>query len=400
MREIIESELRGASVIKDSEKLKFDYVPERLPHREEEMGQLARSFRSLITSNAPQSALITGPVGSGKTALAKRFAEEFKKLASERGVLVEWTDVNCRRRATESASLLKIVSHFSPNFPDRGFSTTEMLDILKKNLTKRGARLIIILDEAEILLRKSGPDIIYRLTRFTEDEPGANFSVSLILVSQENPRLLMDEASRSTFKASNTITLTRYTAQQLATIVMQRAELAFHKGTIDEDCVELVADIAAEDGGNARMAIEILGKAGELADTEGQRTVSPEHVRAAKADTYSFVTESKLLELDPHKRLVLLGISRSLLSGQAFARTSEAESRYALACEEFGDRARAHTQFWTYIKELEGEGLISAKRSGKGITGATTLISLPDIPAKALEEKLLAIIREESGMGR
>ena len=72
--------------------------------------------------------------------------------------------------------------------------------------------------------------------------------------------------------------------------------------------------------------------------------------------------------------------------------TGEAEEGYAVACEEFGERKRGHTQFWKYLKELDALGLIDAKVSRNGMVGKTTMISLPEIPAKVLEERL------ESGM--
>src|SRR6202022_2318342 len=98
MRDIIAGEVGGPTVFKDSGKLSYDYVPERLPGREEEMGKLARTFRPLLQGGTPQHVLITGPVGSGKTALSRRFAEDFRGVAKQQGVNIEYTDVNCRDR--------------------------------------------------------------------------------------------------------------------------------------------------------------------------------------------------------------------------------------------------------------------------------------------------------------
>src|SRR5207247_10612063 len=94
-----------------------------------------------------------------------------------------------------------------------------------------------------------------------------------------------------------------------------------------------------------------------------------------------------------HQALTLLAIARALKKGtEPFVTTGVAEERYALCCEEFGEKPRAHTQFWTFLQELSSMGLIRTERSGKGIIGTTTLISLPDPPAKALEEKLVKML--------
>ena len=396
MRGLIRDELRGPSVFKDESKLSFEFVPEELPGREEEMRALARTFRPVLSGGAGQNVLLTGPVGTGKTALSKRFAMEFKGYAAEQGIKVEWTDVNCRRRPTEAAALLKVLTHFDERFPDRGFSNTEMLEILRKHLSRKQAHLIVILDEVDILLKKSGSDLIYNLTRFNEEANRAEYGVSLIMVSQMDARTLLDEAAASTFKRSNVITLERYKAEQLGHIVHQRVELAFQPRTFPEELEELVAEIAGEYG-DARFAIELLQKSGTMADDERASQVVAEHVRAAAAEVHPFVTESKLRELDLHKKLTLLAIARALKKGGAYAITGEVESIYAVVCEEHGERPRAHTQFWTYLKELEGLGFIDTKRSGKGVLGTTTLISLPDVPAKVLEEKLHDVLKAPAG---
>src|SRR5687767_7479270 len=169
MRDIIAGELGGPTVFKDEKALGFDYLPERLPQREEAMQQLSRVYRGLLQGGSAQHVLITGPVGTGKTALARRFCEDLRSVAKDRGVNIEYAHVNCRRRSTEGAALLQILTHFDPRFPDRGFSNTEMLENLRKRLERLEAHLIVILDEADVLLKKSGGDLVYNLTRFNEE---------------------------------------------------------------------------------------------------------------------------------------------------------------------------------------------------------------------------------------
>ncbi|MCJ7607111.1 MAG: AAA family ATPase [Thermoplasmata archaeon] len=380
----------GKSVFKDQRTLSFDYVPPTLVHREAQMKRLIMLFKPVVESDFSQNAVIAGSVGTGKTGTAKRFCIDMKEFGERNQKAIDWVLVNCRQRNSESSVILQIVNHFQPNFPDRGFSITEMLRILRKDLEKRKVHLVVVLDEADVLLKKAGPDIIYKLTRFGEEKVGSREMISLLLISQKNIFDMLDEASTSTFKRTNLIEFGRYTCEELVDIVAQRAGLALHEGVIDAGAIELIADVAAE-WGDARFAIEILEKAGMLADEEGVATISVENVRAAKAEAYSSITESKLDGLDTHQKLTLLGIARAS-RGTSFITTREAESAYKVACEEFEEKSRAHTAFWGLMKDLDTLGVVSAKKSGPGISGKTTVIKLLDIPAKVLEQKVYEML--------
>jgi cell division control protein 6 len=384
----------GKSVFKDQRTLSFDYVPQKLVHREAQIKKLAMLFRPVIEANVSQNAVLIGSVGTGKTATAKRFCMDMKEYGEKNQKAIDWALVNCRQRNSESSVVLQIVNHFQPNFPDRGFSITEMLRILRKDLEKRKVHLVVVLDEADVLLKKAGPDIIYKLTRFEEEKIEGREQVSLMLVSQKNVFDMLDAASVSTFKRTNVVEFGKYECEELRDIVASRAELALHKDSIEPDSIDLIAEISSE-WGDARFAIEILEKSGMLADEESAGIVSVEHVRAAKAEAYSSVTESKLAGLDKHQRLALLAIARAS-KGKAYITTKDAESAYAVACEEYDEKPRAHTAFWGLMKDLDTLGVVSAKKSGPGISGKTTVITLLDIPAKVLEKKVLEMLDEKN----
>ena len=384
---------KGKSVFKDQRTLSFDYVPQRLVHRETQMKKLVMLYRPVVESNLSQNAVLTGSVGTGKTATAKRFCADLKDFAEKQQKAVDWVLVNCRQRNSESSAVLHVVNHFQPNFPDRGFSITEMLRILRKDLEKRKVHLVIVLDEADVLLKKAGPDIIYKLTRFGEEKVDGRELVSLMLISQKNIFELLDASSTSTFKRTNVVEFGKYSSDELRDIVKTRAELAFHDGAIDDDAISLIAEVSSE-WGDARFAIEILEKAGMLADEESAGRISVEHVRGAKAEAYSSITESKLAGLDRHQKLSLLGIARAS-RGKAYVTTGETESAYKVACEEYSEKPRAHTAFWGLLKDLDMLGVVSAKKSGPGISGKTTVITLLDIPAKVLEQRMRQMLKNE-----
>jgi archaeal cell division control protein 6 len=390
---LVEEELGGPSVFKDLSKLDFDYVPEELPGREAELRRLAGIYRGLAQGASREHAFVHGPVGTGKTAVAKLLARQLASALVRQGRRMESVHINCRKRKTSGLVLLGILNHFDANYPDRGFSVGEMLRDLRKHLERRSTHLLVILDEVDALLSAEGSGLVYDLTRFNDETGPSWHGVSLLMVSQENVLARLDAAALSTFKQTNAVEVKPYGSPELEAILRQRAQLAIQPGAVDGDTLCLAADIAAAEG-NARLAIEILQKAGQLADDEGLERIGPEQVRSAKAHTYSYITASKLQNLPPHVLLALLGLARRLgRDGSAYCTTGAAEEAYRLACEEHGEQPRAHTQYWKYLNQLKDGGFILSRMSGKGQAGTTQLLSIPDAPAAVVEEKVAQIVR-------
>lgn len=379
----------GRPIFQDISKLSFDYVPERMPHREKQVATLEGLFQPLVEANLACHAFLVGNVGTGKTHLSKRFAMDLADAARAQGKLVRWLLVNCRQRTSEDAVLLAILKHWDARFPDRGFSITEKLNALRLHLERERAHLLVILDEADVLLRKSS-DLIYSLTRFDEEAAEPRGSVNVLLISQRDVLPYLDKATLSTFRRSHVVEFGKYAEGELADILADRVEMAFFPDVVQAEVADLIADIAAE-WGDARYAIELLQRAGELALDEGLREVRPEQVREARATTHALLSEDALEGLDRPKMAALLALARKL-EGQAYVTTGEAEEAYALVCEEFGEEKRGHTQFWKYLQDLDLLGFIDAKPSGEGVTGKTTIISLQEVPARPLIESLEAAL--------
>jgi len=389
--------LRGGSVFKEKGKLSFDYVPDKLLHRDTQLQRLQSLFRPLLDAGTSSTAFLHGPVGTGKTHLSRRFATDLARAAPEAGKAVEHVLVNCRQHMGDDSVLLAILKKFDERFPDRGFSIPEKLQTLRGQLEKRKVHLIVILDEVDALLKKSGPQLVYTFTRWGEE--GGRSTVSLILISQKTDAMeKLDAASRSTFRRGNEISFARYTREELWDIARLRADLAFHPATVPDEVIDLVADLAAEDG-DARRAIELLLYAGLAADDENAAEVGAEHVRGAKGEVHPTNVEERLKNLDVTRKLVLLAVARKAKK-KTYVTTGEAEEAYAIACEEFGEKKRGHTQFWKYLKELDALGLIEAKLSGEGVVGKTTMISLPEVPAKPLAQLIEGALRTKPSTGK
>ncbi len=379
---------KASSIIRDASKLDYDYVPDNLVHRDAQMHRIETLFRPLAEYGRACTAFLMGSVGTGKTVTAKRFCRDMAEYCRNAGRPIETIFINCRNKSSEAGVILQIIRFFDPGFPNRGFSVDEMARVLRNHLTGNSRNLVIVLDEVDILLKKNTVDLVYQLTRFSDGAERAA-TVSLIMISQEPIYDLLDEASLSTFRRSNAVMFDRYSRDELREIVFQRAEQAILPGRITDDAIDLIAD-NSEEYGDARMAIELLDRAANIAEEDTEGEINTEHVRAAKAMIYSVVSEAKLRGLDINRMIVILAVSRAMKKNISIT-TSTAEKTYAVVCEEYEVPARKHTQFWVYIQDLEKIGVLRTEVRSDG-NGRTTLISLPDIPSKVLAEKMEVLI--------
>jgi len=384
-------------LFRDEEVLSLDYVPERLPHREKQLSELFSIFSPILEKpgSAARRVLITGNIGTGKTVTAKKFGELIQLEAQRRGLELHYVHVNCRiQRGSFFHVLLKAVRHLKPSFPGRGFATHELLSALLDALDERDAYMILTLDDMEALVDKCGADPFYDLSRAHDDRTGGPYRLSLICILRDPGKLeKLDPATRSTLE-EYVIHMPDYTKEQLFDILMDRVRLAFYEGAVREDVVEFIAEIAAPRG-DARYAIELLWRAGKLAELEGQAEIMPEHVRRARAQVWP-VEKDVLKALPLHAKLFLLAIARVFkFTDEAYISMGEAEDTYRMVCEELRQEPRKHTQVWKYVQDLAKLQLISTKPSGQGYRGRTTLISLYSIPAEELERELSALLSKE-----
>jgi len=387
------------SVFRDESKLDINFIPIRLPHREKERRLLMEFFDFLLRcpDRMAQRVIVAGDVGTGKTALAQRFGTDITSEANKKGTHLRYVHINCREYR---GSLLLILQHavsvFSPNFPKRGYSAEEILDVLTQFLDEESAYAILALDEFDSLVEHEGSEAVYKLTRLQEMRPGMPQRISLIGIVRDLKLLdKLDASARSTLQR-NVIFLEKYSELQLVDILNDRVSLAFESSAVPDDTVSLVAGLAESESGNARFAIELLWRAGKYADSEDANEVLPECVRRAVSSIFPMMKRAELKSLGRHERLFLLGVARFFRENeQAYGSLSEVEKAYAVVCEEVNAEPSSHTQVWKYAQLLDDLGFLKTEVTAVATRGRTTRISLPSIPAGELEKELCALLEKE-----
>jgi len=393
--DIVKETLERPTVFKDEAPLSLEYIPRKLPHRDDQMRFLTQLFRFTLDSpfTSSQRVLITGDVGTGKTVLAQRFGTDLVKAARTRKVNLHYVHVNCREAKGSLFMIIKrVLTQFEPEFPKRGFAPEELLHTLMDMLDDKNIHLILALDELEHLIRIEESTPIYNLTRIQEERVGKPIRLSLIFILREIEYLQKLDKSTIDTLQRNIVKLDKYSSRQLIDILKDRLGLAFKENAVADEALQLVADIGGQSG-DARYSIELLWRAGKYADSESAKHVLADHVRKAAGSVYPMLRGEYIAALSPHEKYMLLALARVLEeSEEAYATIGVVEREYKAVCEEYNDHPRQHTQIWKYARGLGAIGVIAASKSGEGVRGKTTLLGLQNIPASTMREQLEAAL--------
>jgi cell division control protein 6 len=383
---VVENYIKKSSVFKKNAEftLSPSFVPKKLPKREREIKRLILDFQSLTLKNGVYSVnvAIVGTPGTGKTALARFFGEQLCSFAKKKGIKLIFEYIDCFAARTKSSILSNLLAKF--NITSRGFSDDELLSILIKRLDKDEAHLLLVIDEAYVL----GGEAILSLMRSGEVYGYGIPRISTIIISRLTEwRTILN--TTLTGRIIDQINLPGYSKEDLLEIIKYRSALAFNAGAISDDILEMVADIASKTE-NARHAIELLFRAGKMADHLSEDNITPEMIRKAKDEVFPEFRPEIFYDLKKHELLSALAISKRLKhKGIVSTTVDEAYDYYRVACEEYDTGPKSKSAFRSYIKFLTDLGLIASVviNLSKGKRGRRAQLRLYDLPAEVLEER-------------
>jgi cell division control protein 6 len=222
--------------------------------------------------------------------------------------------------------------------------------------------------------------------------------ISFIFIQRDLTSLkTLDDSAQSTLQR-NIINLERYGKDPLKDILNDRVKLAFEKFTVTEDVVELIAELAATETGNARFGIELMWRSGKYADANDSEHIEPEYVRQAVSAIIPTIKRSEISILGLHEKILLLATARVFKENkEAFTTLTEIEETYRVICEEYEETPYSHTQLWKYIQHFTQVGLIKTEVGTTSTTsrGRSTMISLPTIPAAELEREIYTLLKRD-----
>ncbi len=358
------------------------YVPMQLIGRERHLADMSKAWKVLSSDESPKPfrVLLTGKSGVGKTALSLRFARHLQVqslLGGNKPVLTAFIDlINDRSIYSIIRDIYRQVLYLSST---RLASQRSMQAELFRYLNESNSSLLLVIEHGEALF--NGPLMKnYNFETLSEElfgpieGPGANFN---LIINSRAPLLNMGNYMFS-------IELPSYSQADVVNILRQRCREGVKEGAYDE---KILDSVASDSEGNLKKAISTAWTIFREAEKLRLDRVDLEFAEKIIGSA-GVAYHNSLSSISKHEKLFLLAVAKAIkVRGDKSTSTSEAESVYKNLCAKYGEIPKRHTTVWGTMNTLASVGLISKAKSGKGMRGKTTIISLKDVqPEEIIEE--------------
>ncbi len=367
----------------DRDVLRHDYIPENLPHRNEQINSLASILAPTLASSKISNVFIYGKSGTGKTAVTKFVLEHLEKKTVEIEANLRILYINCRLAGTNYRVLAEICRTLGTEVPFTGLAIGELFNRFLKSMIREKCFLIVVLDEIDALVKKEdNNNLLYELTRVNENLH--NIWVGLICISNDlhfkeflDPRVL-------SCLSEEEVVFKPYLANELYDILLIRSKKAFFEDAVDESSIRLCAALAAREHGDARRALDLLRVAGEQAEREGVMKITEKYIKLAQQKIENDRISETLSSLPLHSKIAV--VSTYLLNNympREGVITGNIYEIYKELCKLIEMEPLTQRRISGLINELDLLGILNSRLVSYGRYGRTKKIRL-GIPVKTI----------------
>ncbi|MFW9783981.1 MAG: Cdc6/Cdc18 family protein [Candidatus Heimdallarchaeota archaeon] len=383
--------LKGPKIFKMREALEPSYIPDELPHRDNEIKKIAGITACALNGDVPPNFLCYGMTGTGKTATIRYISQKLAQHCEKNPPW--WIYINCNIISTPYRILAHIYNtivgkeRIPPTGLPKDIIFKKLLGIL--DLKIKDGVCFIVLDEIDVLIeRRGGNEILYDLTRLNENLDSCR-TCSIGISNKLRFMEYLDSRVTSSLSGQEPIVFHPYNANELADILKQRSRIAFNENVLDQGVIKLCAGLAAKEHGDARKALQLLRKAGEIAERKQHKIISESDVTNAQKNLEKDHIVEYILSMPLQAQLTLAAIYILKKFGKEHITTSGEvyETHSELTKMLPGVKQLTQRRISDYINELSLAGIISAITKSMGHYGRTKLIEI-DIEKEIIERAL------------
>jgi len=369
--------LNKESLFLNKQTLQSAYIPETISHRDLEIKQVANILAPCLKLEKPSNLFIYGKTGTGKTLTIKHITNNLSKISKQKNVPFKSIYLNCKLKKiadTEYRLVAQLTRELGQEIASTGLPTDEVYKSFFNVIDNQKQLILLVLDEIDQLVKKTGDEILYNLIRINEDLKNAQIAIvgisnDLIFIDHLDPRV------RSSLSEEE-ILFPPYNALQIQEILKQRAKEAFKENVIEEGVTEKCAAYVAREHGDARRALELLRVAAEIAERNNLKKVKIEHIDQAEDK----IEKDRVIDTIAHQpkqsKATLYAILSLHINRKENIFTGDIYEIYKKISSQTGLRPLTQRRISDIIAELDMLGIINAKVISKGRHGRTREISV------------------------
>src|SRR3989344_278474 len=370
-------------IFSNKKSLQSNYTPESIPHRDEQIEQLATILAPSLRMEKPSNVFVYGKTGTGKTCVTQHVLQQILNVVAKKNLKVKSHYLNCKLKKiadTEYRLMAQLARAFGKEVPATGLPTEEVYKLFIDVINKEDQLIILILDEIDQLVTKTGDGILYNLTRLNSELTKCQLSIIGIsndLMFTEN----LDPRIKSSLSEEELV-FQPYNAIQLQDILRERSKIAFRANVVEEGVIQKCAAYAAREHGDARRALELLRVAGELAERSGSEIIQIKHIDGAEEKIEKDTVIDVVRTQPKQSQVTLYSILKVCNNGKQIF-TGDVYDFYKDICKDVGLKPLTQRRISDIIAELDMFGIINARVVSKGRYGRTKEITL-GIPSSTL----------------
>lgn len=365
------------NITKNKQVLLTTYVPNILPHRTAQIERIASIISSALNGDKPSNIMVYGKTGTGKTAVLNYIGKELRK-ADENEEKCKYIYVNCEIVDTPYSVLFnignQIIVEDSRRIPFTGWSFEKVYSEIVNYINNMNKVFIVVLDEIDKLIDRKGDDVFYYLAKINENLESSK--VSLIGISNNMKFMELLEPKAKSRLGGESVIFPPYSKDELEDILKERVKEAFDENVIEDSVISYCASIGAKVDGDARVAIDLLKTAADIAERNGDEKVQEAHVKSAKNSIEFDIVSEAIKTLPPQSKLVLIAVIKNVESGNSSMTTGDVYKAYQSLCGMIGTSVLSQRRIGDLIGELDSLGLITASIRSFGRAGRSRIIEL------------------------
>lgn len=365
------------NITKNKQVLLTTYVPNILPHRTAQIERIASIISSALNGDKPSNIMVYGKTGTGKTAVLNYIGKELRK-ADENEEKCKYIYVNCEIVDTPYSVLFnignQIIVEDSRRIPFTGWSFEKVYSEIVNYINNMNKVFIVVLDEIDKLIDRKGDDVFYYLAKINENLESSK--VSLIGISNNMKFMELLEPKAKSRLGGESVIFPPYSKDELEDILRERVKEAFDENVIEDSVISYCASIGAKVDGDARVAIDLLKTAADIAERNGDEKVQEAHVKSAKNSIEFDIVSEAIKTLPPQSKLVLIAVIKNVESGNSSMTTGDVYKAYQSLCGMIGTSVLSQRRIGDLISELDSLGLITASIRSFGRAGRSRIIEL------------------------